>query len=35
MRRSPNVPEARPPDEASDRLLMAAILAALGVTLLL
>src|SRR6266545_2687325 len=35
MRRPPNVPEARPPDEASDRLLMAAILAALGVTVLL
>jgi type IV secretion system protein VirD4 len=35
MRRSPNVPEARPPDEASDRLLMAAILAAVGVTVLL
>src|SRR6266487_1568267 len=35
MRRAPNVPEARPPDEASDRLLMVVILAALGVTLLL
>src|SRR6266542_2716374 len=35
MRRSPSVPEARPPDEASDRLLMVAILAALGVTVLL
>src|SRR6266511_1161039 len=35
MRRPPNVPEARPPDEASDRLLMVAIGAALGVTLLL
>src|SRR6266545_8255057 len=34
MRRSP-VPEVRPPDEASDRLLMAVILAALGVTVLL
>src|SRR6266542_1763639 len=35
MRRPPNVPDVRPPDEASDRLLMIAILAALGVTLLL
>ena len=34
MRRSP-VPEVRPPDEATDRLLMAAILAVLGVTALL
>ncbi len=35
MRRSPNVPDVRPPDEASDRLLFAAVVAALGVTLLL
>jgi type IV secretion system protein VirD4 len=35
MRRSPNAPDVRPPDEASDRLLLAAVVAALGVTLLL
>jgi hypothetical protein len=34
MRRSP-VPEVRPPDEATDKLLMAVILAALGLTVLL
>src|SRR6266536_6008976 len=35
MRRSPNVPEVQPPSETSDRLLFAAVAAALGVTLLL
>src|SRR6266545_6156966 len=35
MRRSSNVLEVQPPSEASDRLLMVVILAALGVTLLL
>ncbi len=35
MRRSPNVPDVRPPDEASDRMLFAAVVAVLGVTLLL
>src|SRR6266511_579139 len=35
MRRSPNVFDVWPPDEVSDRLLFAAVVAALGVTLLL
>src|SRR6266487_1550707 len=35
MRRSPNAPEAQPPDEASDRLLFLVVAAALGVTVLL